>query len=250
MVKKTKRRLSSRPKSKLLTPQLPPSPVESSTEQSRGLVENISEGIKNLFASPSLQLQPETVAAVPLPSGSDSSTQSETGSGSLSAEQEAKLAVLPAVIGEDTAASLDAVQPGAALDEDEAGEIALKSRLRELADEGPVDEEMVGDLVEDLFDHLGERYKSDHWKLKPKQKTRLALPATACLNSCVQRVMEKLPDAVGESASAHPEWAALLLAVGAVAAPRVMKQMKLSKATEAAQKPTAAQPGPSGAVFP
>jgi hypothetical protein len=246
MVSKAKRpRRSLRPKSnQLITPQLPPVPVESNTEQSRGVVASISDGIKNLFGN---QPSPSSLPVeIPSNQSADSSTASSIGD--LTAEQESKLAALPATIGD----SPDAVEPGAAVvpDADEAAEIALRSRLRELADEGPIDEEMVGELAADLFEHLAEKYGSTHWLLKPKQRERLALPATACANSCVQRIFEALPDAVGESASAHPEWAALLLAVGSVAAPRVMKQMKLAKEKQAAQKPNAAQPGPSGAVYP
>lgn len=228
MAKQQSPRVRRKSNPKLLTPQVTrAAEVAEVEQQSPSLTQKLSDGLRTLLSG-NQQQQPQSQS-----SDADSSTPSETGSSSLPPDTAAKLDQVPDVIGED-----GPVVAGEPVDEDDARELQVRAHLEELANEGFVDQELVGDLLDEGFEWLAVKKKSDHWKLKPKQRARLQLAATACVNSSVQRVFDALPDAVGDAATGHPEWAALLLAAGSVVVPRVLKQMQLT-----AKKTPESEPG-------
>lgn len=227
----TTRRLSPRRPSKLLLPQLeraaespnaaPPSP--SDVQQQSGLVGMV----KNLFGNPQRPLNEK------VEDSSRASSAVPEATSKLPAATEAALAQVPDTIGAESV-------PAIGSDPVQDAELTNQQRIDELIALGYVDVETTGELASDLFDYFAGKFDSEHWKLNERNRDRIGRPGAACINSCIQRVMDALPDAVGNSAMEHPEWAALVLAVGTVTAPRAIKQLKLSKTkvTKKENKPT------------
>jgi len=91
------------------------------------------------------------------------------------------------------------------------------------------EEQDVRDTLEEFFDWLSERYKSDHWKLTERQSRMLGRPASQMMNAVWVKLQTYLPDIIGKWCETTPGATAFILACGLVVVPKVTTQIKLSR---------------------
>ena len=87
----------------------------------------------------------------------------------------------------------------------------------------------VQDQLEELFDWLSVKFKSDHWELSERQARMLGKPTAQLLNSLWAKLQTVLPEILGKWIDSTPGAAALLLAGGIVIGPKVAKQVAISR---------------------
>ena len=173
---------------------------------------NLSSLVKNL----SPQAEPEK----PAEAESSASSSADSTSTSLPAPLDtAALNSVPAVVSDP--------QAGAEVGE---GETISAGEIREMLDDlGDFLEPDVKDVLEEAFDFLAEHFKSDHWKLSERQQRMLARPITRLLNHFWAKLKERIPESLANLAETTPGVAGLIIAVPVVIAPKVVKQVKLSR---------------------
>lgn len=119
------------------------------------------------------------------------------------------------------------------------------------------EEQDVRDTLEELFEWIGERCESDHWKLTERQSRILGRPAAQMMNSIWAKLQAYIPDILSRWCETTPGATAFILAAGLVVVPKVRKQITLTRERRAAaampktqrqvspaQPPSAPAPGP------
>ena len=91
------------------------------------------------------------------------------------------------------------------------------------------EEQDVKDTLEEFFDWLAERYKSEHWKLTDRQSRMLSRPASQMANAVWLKLQAYIPSIIGRWCEETPGATAFILACGLVVVPKVTKQIKLSR---------------------
>jgi hypothetical protein len=148
-----------------------------------------------------------------------------TESPSLSQESERLLFAVPSTIGGE------ADDPGGPADVQDADPIA--ALMAQVAFE-PQD---VQDVIAEFFDWLAERFESDHWKLNERQARMLGRPAAQLANSMWVKLQNYLPDILSKWCEETPGATAFILACGIVIAPKISKQMAISRERAKAGQP-------------
>lgn len=222
--KRKKKRLPSQPKNPLAA-------AASSVGESGGLLDSL----KNLLPG----------ASHPEPSQSpEKSTGGKTGS-NLSPEAEARLDSIPDVIG-GAAASPEAVR---------ISESSDSADIAALLDAVAFEEEDVRETVEEFFDFLAERFRSEHWRLTERQSRMLGRPAAQLANAIWAKLKLRIPDILARWCDSTPGATAFLMAAGIVVVPKVMTQVRLSRgkgrtADRPQPQPRAGEPEPRKSAAP
>jgi hypothetical protein len=129
-------------------------------------------------------------------------------------------------------------------DPNDLGSDAVAALMAQIAFE-PQD---VQDTVCEFFDWLSERFQSNHWKLTDRQARMLGRPTAQMLNSIWIKLQTFLPNILARWCEETPGATAFILACGIVVAPKVAKQVQISrerrKAKPVIQSPRPQQPAP------
>ena len=169
--------------------------------------ENLLSGLSSLFTPPQ---EDSEVGSGPISTSSPAKP--------LSDESERLLADVPMRIGEITDTPLgEPVEP--------PGDDPIAALMAQVAFE-PQD---VQDMIEELFNFLAERFNSEHWKLTSTQSRILGRPAAQLANALWKRLQNYLPDILGRWCEETPGAMAFIIACGIVVAPKVTKQISLSR---------------------
>ena len=133
-----------------------------------------ADKLKNLFGmSPSNSSGNQSPNQSAAGSSPESSQASETISKPLAAPVESELSKVPDLIGAEAA-------PGEASSEVESWwNCRRKVASMNCAGFGYVDPDTVADVVEGSFSYLAERFESEHWKLKPRNRDSLGRTGAA-----------------------------------------------------------------------
>lgn len=211
--------------------------VAAGVETKPGLLESVASGLRGMFDLPSQSPQPEAAAAASSLGSENSSTVPGKTSETITADAERKLTDVPDVIGEPVEASGSAEETT-----DETLSALELSRVDALCELGYFDKTFAAEALDDIFGGLADRFESEHWKLKPERRDKIARPLCAVMNETMDAVMSALPGAAGDAARSHPEFAMLAVALGSAVLPRALKQVRISRARAASGERKPAQP--------
>ena len=212
--KRAKRRKPRQPRNvRPLNPLPPAIDVQPAAPASAPEPESLTSKISSLFSAPK----------VSAPAASSSSFATYGSGDPLTPESEQLLASVPDSIGHT---------------DDQGGPERLTIHDVGPADDDPIaalmaqvafEEQDVRDTMEEFFDRLSERYKSEHWKLSDRQSRMLGRPASQMLNAVWIKLQVYLPSIIGRWCEETPGASAFILACGFVIVPKVTKQIKLSR---------------------
>lgn len=87
----------------------------------------------------------------------------------------------------------------------------------------------VQDVLAEFFDWMAERFASDHWKLTERQARMLGRPAAQMLNALWVRLQQYIPDILGRWCEETPGAMAFIVACGIVVAPKITRQVQISR---------------------
>jgi hypothetical protein len=174
---------------------------------------SLTEKVKGLFQ--------KAQASADSPKGSELSSTSEP----LSPESERILSAIPDHIGPGEPGE------GGASTVDDAGD-PIAALMAQVAFET----QDVQDTLCELFDWLGERFESDHWKLTDRQARMMGRPTAQLLNSIWAKLQNLLPDILARWCEETPGATAFILACGIVVAPKIGKQIVISRERAASKK--------------
>ena len=190
-----------------------PEPIEVTAAQPKQSppakpADGLLNSLSNLFTIPQ-KAEPEYLSL--------DASQTFSTSEALPAESERVLASVPEIIGGE------ADDPGGPADVQELDPVA--ALMAQVAFE-PQD---VQDILVEMFDWLGERFQSDHWKLNERQARMLGTPAALMLNSIWARLQDYIPDLIAKWCMETPGASKFILACGLVIGPKIAKQITISR---------------------
>jgi hypothetical protein len=93
----------------------------------------------------------------------------------------------------------------------------------------------VQDVLEEFFESLAVRFESDHWKLTERQARMLGRPSAQLLNSMWAKLQNYLPDILAHWCESTPGATAFILACGLIVAPKITRQVAISRERAAAR---------------
>lgn len=184
----------------------PKNPLEANASQRSA---SLLPGVESLFQRPLSQSSKPEESEIP---GGEASSASEN------EDVAAKLDAVPDEIGGEEEASPEGAEGGIGADD-----------ITQLMGSIAFEEQDVKDALGEVFDWIGERMQSDHWRLTERQARMLGKPTAQLLNSIWQKLMQRMPDVIAQWCEDTPGATAFLVSFGIVVVPKATRQMTITK---------------------